>query len=139
MPGSAGWSDTAIHTGEMENQPARRPETADLAVAAAGVLTLIFGGPLVASTSPSTTAAIFWAISFYAVCVCVLQWESGRPARVPWARVDTVLSVASLIGVTFIMSQLIWPSVGAESPGAWVASVVAGGTLASFVGVRWRH
>lgn len=76
---------------------------------------------------------------FYAACVCVLQWESGRSGRVPWARVDTILSTASLIGVTFIMSQLIWPPVGGDELGAWMASLVAGLTLAAFVGVRWRR
>lgn len=94
---------------------------------------------MVASTSPSTTAAIFWAMFFYAACVCILQWESGRSGRVPWAKVDTVLSTASLIGVTFIMGQLIWLSSSGAAPGAWVASLVAGLTLAAFVGVRWRR
>ncbi|MDQ2851618.1 hypothetical protein V3G39_02090 [Dermatophilaceae bacterium Sec6.4] len=113
--------------------------TRDFAVAGAGVLALVVGGPLVAATRPTTSSAVIWAVVFYAVVQVVLLWESGRPGRAPWARIDTVMSAAALVGVLLIMSQLLWSISGSSILGAAIASVLAGGALAGFIATRRRH
>ncbi len=108
-------------------------------MAGAGVLALVVGGPLVAATRPTTSSAVIWAVVFYAVVQVVLLWESGRPGRAPWARIDTVMSAAALVGVLLIMSQLLWSISGSSILGAAIASVLAGGALAGFIATRRRH
>lgn len=110
----------------------------DRLIACSGVEGLLVGGPVVAQSKPSTASAVVWAVFFYAVCQSVLLWESGRLGRASWARIDTVMSAAALLGTTLIMYQLIWPPSSNPIFGACIASVIASGALAGFVAMRWR-
>lgn len=110
----------------------------DRLIACGGVLGLLVGGPLVAYSKPSTVSAVISAVLFYAVCQSVLLWESGRPGRAPWARIDTVMSAAALLGTTLIMYQLLWPPSANSIVGVCIASMIASGGLAGFVATRWR-